>query len=199
MLAWLLFHLIGFSEWHQGVIVTRDNEVLQCEFKMEWRYDALIVREGKGSRLYPAHRIRSFRYYDREKNINRKFTIAESVKKGLRRQRFFEIVADGELQVLRNLKTYRGAYHDKTDYEPNRLISLSEEANAYHYFVRAEGKWYTLRQFRRKVLPSLDPSLLMAGVRKTGADLNSPAALIRLIIQYNRDQAPAEFEAAARK
>ena len=57
--------------WSHGVIVLKDATVVVGE--MQFQSDVVVFRESTTTRIYPAHQVASFRYYDASSNINRHY------------------------------------------------------------------------------------------------------------------------------
>ena len=77
----LLLTAIGFCftvdaseslEWNAGVLVTVDGEVQQGELAFQVS-EIVLLKVADEVTVFPAHKVHSFRYYDLEENINRKF------------------------------------------------------------------------------------------------------------------------------
>src|SRR6186713_1997451 len=59
--------------WFEGSLVLSTCEVLVGEILPPAGYDVVLFEKDNSRMVYPAHKIRSLYFYDRDKNINRKF------------------------------------------------------------------------------------------------------------------------------
>jgi len=125
-------------KWSQGVVVMANGEVRQGELDFQFSEVVLFKAAGEVSVLN-AIKLQSFRYYDQEKNINRKFISRVSGKQAI----FYEVVVYGEVAVLRKPKF--SLFHNREN----------SDRDGYDYFVSFQNNLSNLKQFRTKVYPTL--------------------------------------------
>lgn len=135
-ISWVIY---AQQKLFEGVIVDSREQVIPCKIAVEVAFDALIYQaktDSSVSMVLPAHRVRSFRYFDSRSNINRQFI-------SLHNQsifRFFEVVIFGEAQILRRVK--RGI-------DPNN----ADEGYDYDFYCLFRNELSELKRFEQVVLP----------------------------------------------
>ncbi len=160
-------------EWNAGVLVTVDGEVQQGELAFQVSEIVLFRAAGEVT-VYPANKVRSFRYFDQEENINRKYVSRPSAYG--RNASFYEVIVVGEVSVMRLLKSKRITDRKKSDLDD------------YDYFVLFEGNLIILNQFRNKVYPEL---IARSGqipflIKEHHLNPNQKADAIRIVQLYNK-------------
>jgi hypothetical protein len=161
--------------WFEGSVVLSTCEVLVGKISIKDEHDLILFEQGETRTVYPAHKIRSLYFYDRGRNINRRYL---SLKEdyGVRSiYHLYEIVVTGKVDILRKKKM--SAFSDN----PSELD--------FNYFIRYNDELIALRKFKKKVFPQLrsDPDTRLENfitANKLRADL--PTNAIRIIEYYNR-------------
>jgi hypothetical protein len=176
-----LFLVFPFQEmyasdplWHQGSLVLKSEEVIRGEIAVETDHDVILYRRGNELMVYPAHKVKSFYYYDGDDNVNRKFISVQQTIGAFTTHQFFEVVVYGEVNVLRR----------------QRLLpySIHQEVIDYEYFVQKDEVLLQLRKFKRKVYPQLLVSCeekLTNFVRENKLNLTRSPHVIRIVEYYN--------------
>ena len=191
-----LFMLVGIQgveasdpqelRWQEGVVLLLSDEVVTGEFSLNLRHQLVIRKKNHGTEVIPVHRIRSFRLYDEERNILRKFKVLEE-KKGYRglSKRIFEVVIDGEVAVIRK-RSRDLVPHMGQKYAGNAAIDLNEEAFNYDYFILYQDDIIPLLKFRRKVMLQLSPEerMMVEQFMKTNKLFSSNAADVIVILKF---------------
>ncbi|UII29578.1 hypothetical protein LVD17_14850 [Fulvivirga ulvae] len=188
--------LIGFintagpaEKWYEGSVVTSENEVITGEFSINHEYHSLILKNGEGISVLPSHKVNSFRFYDRDFNINRKYLALTSVNGKLPVRRFYEIVEEGAIHVLRLKKSTSSPYSFENDsYTGNNRISLSDEAYNYSYYLFFKMDLIPLERFGKQVRPLIEAEAdhISLYIDKHKLNVNQPSAVIQLILYYNQ-------------
>lgn len=160
-------------KWNAGVVVLDDGQLRQGELAFQVSEIVLFRTEGKVT-VYTANKIHSFRYYDQEQDINRKFVSRASTFG--RTAIFYEVVVVGEVSIIRKLKTQIIA---------NRKISDKDD---FDYFVLFQNNLFTLGQFRNKVYPGLIAKWgqIIDLIKQRHLNPNQKADAIQIIQLYNK-------------
>jgi len=106
--------------------------------------NVLLVEQNNIRTVYPAHKIKSFYYYDDFSDINRRFISLQDKSTLYNHHKFFEIVVQGEVNVLRRQKT--------------RFLYPSDALD-FTYYVAYRDNVMLLKKFGRKVYPQLKTSM----------------------------------------
>ena len=160
-------------KWNQGVIVMPDGKVRQGELAFQVS-EIVLFRVAGEVTVFPANKIRSFRYYDPEQNINRKFVSRTSSLK--RTSSFYEVVVLGEVSVMRRFNQHVITSREKSDLDD------------YDYFVCLQENLVPLKQFRNKVYPNLltSSSQIEMQIKANHLNPNRQGDAIQIIQLYNK-------------
>lgn len=162
--------------WHEGSVVLSDDTVLSGSISIEPRHDLILFRTAGNPTVYPAHKLKSVYFYDREANLNRRFVSMESKEGVAISTRLFEVVISGEVWILRHQKSVLYSY------QPS-------EARDYNYYCRYDGAFVPLHKFTKKIYPSLmskEHSRLQGFMREKRLQSALDAHAIQIIEYYNR-------------
>lgn len=155
--------------WHNGSVVLKTNEVVVGEVARQG-LQLLLLRNSNGDvSVYPAHKVSSFRFYDKAENINRIFIAAGN--------RYFERVVLGKISVFRIQKFFDQRIRE-------------DEPNAYEYFIEEGKRVCSLKSFRRKYFDRIKEELELQLISHRHLDPNTSHGAVSLIILYNQ-QAPS--------
>ena len=136
------------AQWHEGVIILRNQKVYRGQLHYDRRHDLVLLREGEESSIatLAAQQVASFFYYDSQDNIIHRFrVINQRPYHSYPISTFYEIVADGALQYLRRPV--------RCPAQPPR--SANEHTVAYAYFAYYRSTLVRSHHFERKLLPAL--------------------------------------------
>jgi|SRR5579859_711267 len=156
-----------------GVVVLSDGQVFTGSIYYPQGFDMIFLRTDDGRIALSAAKIQLFRYYDSSAQINRKFI---SIKKDESDSRIYEVVAGGEVAVLRVLKRHAGAVHP-------------DEIDSYDYFTYTKGMLEPIAHFRNKVFPKIledQPIEIQAYVHREGLDPCEMKSALLIIAEFNR-------------
>jgi len=160
-------------KWYDGSVVLTSGDVIVGKMAIEPSLDVLLVQQNDIRSVYPAHKIKSFYYYDESADINRRFTSLRDKSTLHKNHQLFEIVVQGEVSVLRRQKT--------------RFLNPSDALD-FTYYVTYRDEVMLLKKFGRKVYPQLKSSMArledFVGSNHLGAYNSSNS--IRIIEYYNR-------------
>jgi len=160
--------------WFEGSLVLSTCEVLVGEILPPAGYDVVLFEKDNSRMVYPAHKIRSLYFYDRDKNINRKFITVKDDDGVRSSHRLYEVVIAGTVDVLRRKK--------------EMSFSGQTEPLDFNYYVRCNNELTQLKKFRRKVYPQLQSQAddrLENFVASNKLRTNLPDNALRIIEYYN--------------
>lgn len=130
--------------WYEGTLVLKSNEVLEGEISYQSAYDVIFFRISDIVEVIPAHKIKSFAYYD-EQAYRRNFVSVLKTKGASRRYEIFEIILQGEISVFRKHHSY--------------ITHLSEVNNPpeveYEYFAYYNNEFIAMYRFKSKLYSKL--------------------------------------------
>jgi hypothetical protein len=174
--ALLVVHLVNAQEkWSDGVAVLNNGEVITGKFA--YNHDVLLSKAGDHVDVLPSLKVKSFRFYDIQTNVNRHFVSLASSKNLFSTPYFYEVVVWGNTSVVRKQRHI-------VDYQ-----SKNKEADHFDYFVLINRELIPLRKFRTKVYPRLlflASFPLMEWVTQHKLNPNHQADAIRIIQQANK-------------
>jgi hypothetical protein len=160
-------------KWNAGVVVLADGSVLQGQLSLE--KEVVLFTSGGEMTVFTAHKLKSFRYYDKEANINRKFISIQPSNTQTRH--FYEFVVVGEVSVLRKFKSNMFNIHPQSDkYD-------------FDYYIRFQNELYNISQFRKKIYPELVSkagSSLLSLLTDKNLNANSNADAIQIAELFNK-------------
>lgn len=185
----LLFFAFGSNaqslNWHEGAIVLSSGKVITGNMSIEPMHDLVLLKSDGKSTVYPAHKIRSLYFYDRNANINRRFIVIYEKQAFISRSLLYEVVLQGAITVLRRQQSRSRHPSDATD---------------FIYYCKQDDGLTSLHRFSRKICPQLlngDDERLNSFIRKNHLFAASDANLIRIIEYYNHltvtDEALAKY------
>gem|GEM_PF-6563969 len=153
----------------QGSVVFRDGSVYAGPFLFA-DYDdvVLIPRRDSSMMVMMPHNLHKIFFFDSTLRLNRKFIVIQ--QKG--QQQMLEIVVDGPLSVLREVK--------------GRHVRPDAHAEGYTYFVYDGSELNTLHGFNRLYVSYAErfPALRRIAERENLVSYQ-PAHMIRLVILIN--------------
>jgi hypothetical protein len=166
--------------WHKGSVVLADHdEVITGEISLESTHDLILFRTSESVTVYPAHKLKSFQYYDAETNINRKFVSLKDNHGVVRSHHLYEYVLRGAFSVLRKVKG--GLIKGGGPYS---------EQNDFDYYVFHKNELVSLSKFRTHIYPqmlNLNRDEILSYVHHNNLDLNLPANAIIVIKYFNTE------------
>ncbi len=169
-------------KWFEGSVVLTSGDVIVGKMVIEPSLDVLLVQQENARIVYPAHKIKSFYYYDESSDINRRFVSLRDKSTLHNHNQLFEIVLQGEVNVLRRQKT--------------RSLKPSDALD-FTYYVTYQDDVMLLKKFGKKVYPQLVSTMerlddfVVSNHLRAYDDSNS----IRIIEYYNRQLRAEVFTA----
>ncbi len=158
--------------WHQGSMVLKSNEVFAGDIQVHLDFNTLVFRSAENLSVYAASKVKSFRLYDKERNVNRQFIVLNDFEN--KKPLFYELVVQGDWKVVRKL---------------NRTHDLNpDDKNDYVYFIYNKDTLIPIRHFKRKIFPDFIRARpdLYAWVKEARLDLNQKQNAVVIVLQYNR-------------
>jgi hypothetical protein len=128
-------------KWYQGKVILITNEVVNAEISRAPLETLLLRVDGKHSVL-PAHKVKSYYYYDEDKDINRRFDSYVQYYNNIPLVSFYECVVSGEWSVWRRQKIHRPVIEEK-------------RMDAFSYYVKHNERMVPLRFFKKELYPVL--------------------------------------------
>ena len=179
-------------EWHDGSIVTSSGQVLVGKFAIVYDYETILFKKKRGHKVIPAFKITSFRYFDSEKNINRKFIVVARKKRQKLHHEFFEIVSQGEIEVVRRrYKRYQLLQEPKTEdlmFSSKEDKEMYEEVTGHDYYTIWKNELVPIVHFQYKLLPEIidqHEGKLQEFIEISELDLTRLGDCVRVVSFYN--------------
>jgi hypothetical protein len=160
-------------QWWEGTVVSSESEVVTGEISYDLLNDLLLFRSSGETIVLPAHKIQLFRFYDRPKNINRQFI---SLEEQHRVFRFYEIVVQGKMKVMRQAKLFAPLF-------------ANHEIDDYNYFIYCDGQIIPIQKFRTRVYPELlkqHSTEMNSFVEHEHLNINDMRSAILIIKAFNK-------------
>jgi hypothetical protein len=179
VIAFLFFCMgteIFGQEWYKGTVTLTNQKVIPGEIAYWAGRDAIFLKSGDATVVFPAFRIRSFSFYDDEAEGERRFvTLLDSIGAATMYQ-FYEVVLEGPISVLRQQHAF--------------WYSLHLETIDFDYFVMMDERLIPMSKFRRHVYPSLKRSSasIRDFARQNRINLFSINDTVELIEYYNNER-----------
>ncbi len=162
-------------EWREGVVVLSDDRVINGFIHHAKGFDLIFFRTEEEKIVLTADKVQLFRYYDSAADINRKFV---SEKKNTWGFQFYEVVINGEVSVLRELRRYADKVHP-------------DEIESYNYFTCINGLLEPMIYFRNRVFRKLleeRTSEIQTYVHSNRLNPNEMRSALLIIKEFNRIQ-----------
>lgn len=129
------------EEWYQGSVVLKSKSVLRGEVSVRHGYDVVFFRVSDQISVIPAFKIAYINLFDEALQAERRFVSLNIGVGASHAFKFFELLVDGEVTILRRELTVWYSLHlDLTDFE---------------YFVLYDEEIMELHKFRKKIYPTL--------------------------------------------
>jgi hypothetical protein len=131
-------------KWYDGSVVLTTGGVIIGKMVVEPALNVLLVQQNNVRTVYPAHKIKSLYYYDDSSDINRRYISLRDKSTLYNHYQLFEIVVQGEVDVLRKQETKSRNPSDALDFT---------------YYVSYRDDVMLLKKFGKKVYPHLKSSM----------------------------------------
>lgn len=173
----IVIHLsmaVRADDWYPGSLVLKSGKVLRGQISVNYEHDVVLFRLGHEDMVYPAHKVRSFSITDAQAEAKRSFISLQISIGAATTFRFYEIILEGKMSVLRRQRVVWYSVH------------LDEDT--FDYFVHNGRDVTPMQIFKRKVLPGMlraSETQLATYVREQHLSKHRLPHLIRIINQYN--------------
>jgi hypothetical protein len=177
---------VAAQEWYQGTIVLKSEKILQGELSPQTDHDAVFLRNGDAVMVYPAHKLKSFHFFDSSASVARKFVALEVLLGVASAHQIYELVVEGEINVLRK--------------ERSMWYSVYAEALDFDYYILLDDQFIPISKFKRKVYPSLlqNSKNLKKFVHDNTLAARRATDVVKIIEYYNRDRVLSHGVASSR-
>jgi hypothetical protein len=144
-ICFLLFNFQNLTaqslKWFEGSLVLSNCKVLVGKIALEPQHDLILFDDGISRDVYPAFRLKSFYFYDREADVNRRYISMQQKNNVRTAYQLYEVVVTGQVEVLRRQKE-------------NSVLVGSTELN-FNYYIKYNESITPLKKFGRKVFPKM--------------------------------------------
>ncbi|GAB3992935.1 hypothetical protein GCM10028807_26920 [Spirosoma daeguense] len=178
--------------WQSGKIVLQDNTVLEGDLVYNWLVETVQLRQPDGRiRLFTTYQVRQFSWFDIELNKRRDFmALTNAASKETETSRFYEVIMDGPLAVVRKLKRPRGLWKRAISHPIhfNDQVTLAQNTDLFDYYVHDAGKLLSLDRYYTDVYKPLMTTYAQQIQQYTiGHNINDRVLLGRLLLisHYN--------------
>jgi hypothetical protein len=142
--------------WFEGTIVFDDLQVLEGLVSYDEQREVICFKKHEQVQAFSAAQVRNFRFFDTEMRILRRFETKKIYQEqdNYISKAFFEIVLDGEIEVVRRAKKTRHSVDNNSRIKTHIEIA-QDQIRGYDYYIYFEGVVLELRNFKREILPLL--------------------------------------------
>lgn len=143
------FPQAGF--WCTGRVTLENDVVLEGEISYDLKFEALQIKTGNLVRTYTAENIVVFEIFDPIKYRHRKYVAVDHVMdEGYKRKTFFEVLAEGEVTILRKSKYVRRPRVTEDFRAPHIYLNA---VCRHTYYVYQENSFTEIENFQSQVIP----------------------------------------------
>lgn len=143
------FPQAGF--WCTGRVTLENDIVLEGDISYDLKFEALQVKTGNVTRTFTAENIAVFEIFDPIKYRHRKYIAVDHLlTEGYQRKTFFEVLADGEITILRKSRYLRRPRITEDFRAPH--VYLNSVCRHTYYLYQA-GKFTEIEDFHSQILP----------------------------------------------
>lgn len=175
--------------WHPGELVLNNGIEVSGELNFNWKAEVVQCRQGTIIKAYSANQVYTFRYYDDQQSVIRRFvTIDYLGKAGRRHPRILEEVVSGSLRVYRELRFVPEFVKVVSLKNYGMDDGLVNDIDNFSYLVMADEEMVPLPVFYRTRWPRLQAAFevdLKRYARNSQADTAHTLGQLRLISLYN--------------
>ncbi len=140
--------------WCNGRIELDNGELLEGEINYDLKFEVIQIRTNGMLRAFTAENVVHFSLFDPVKYRQRDYVSLEyEVSEAYKRKTFFEVVADGNLTVLRKSRYVRRPRITEDNRAPHIYLN---NVCRHSYFVVKDQKWTEIDNFKTTVLSWMD-------------------------------------------
>lgn len=141
------------GNWHEGIIILENDRIVRGELRYDYANDLIMCRNEGKIQTFGPHQAVSFRFYEKDINLLRKFKVYEFAQNSFYKQKaFFEMVVDGDVKYVRKRNQF-ALYQPRDGFLMYRKPSVHEVA--FDYYVMVDNELIKARKFKKEVLPRL--------------------------------------------
>ena len=209
----LLAILVGFSPahsqsrpvnyvWQQGSLVLNNGLELSGAVCYDPVTEVVQLRTEAMVKAFTARQVRSFRYLEPAFGMIREFAVQDfNPRSSYPRRTFFEVVLKGPLTLLRRHNRFREFIH-ATEQQANGRPGFFDYVTGFTYYVRTEGRFLGIKQFKKEILPLMTKDCneeIQRMIEKRNLKLFQLDNQVWLINYYNFLKGPLNPDADERK
>ena len=143
------------AQWYEGTVMLNNRESLVGTMSFHGAEDLVRVKEGEKIKVYTAYQVNAVEYYDAALDVARRIESKQVIEEnGRTYRRFFEVVLEGGINVVRRPTQHIGPQR-KVDTYRSREDILLEQVNGYEYYTYIAGHLQKIKHFRAQLLPLL--------------------------------------------
>jgi hypothetical protein len=169
----------GKLVWHKGsVVLAAGDQVITGEISLAPAREGIYFRTGESLIIYPAHKLKSFRFYDAEASINRSFVSLRDTHGVVRKHHLYEYVVPGIFSVVKSVA------ENLVNHNTNR------GQGDFDYYIFYKNSLVGISKFRTHVFPemlSANRDEVLSYVHGNNLDLNLPGSAIMIIKYFNTE------------
>ncbi|MEM9674185.1 MAG: hypothetical protein AAF992_16455 [Bacteroidota bacterium] len=172
--------------WCTGRVTLENDVVLEGDISYDLKFEALQVKTGNVTRTFTAENITVFEMFDPIKYRHRKYVAVDHIMdEGYKRKTFFEVLADGEITILRKSRYLRRPRITEDFRAPH--IYLNAVCRHTYYIYQGE-QFAEIEDFKSQVLPLMQSHRKKVDdyVRRCELKLQEIHEQMRVVILYNQ-------------
>lgn len=141
----------NYGLWCNGQITLENGEVIEGEINYDLKFEVIQIRDNGIVRAFTAEGVAYFTMFDPINYRQRDYiSLEHQVNFGYKRKTFFEIVAEGNITILRRSKYIRRPRITEDYRAPH--IYLNAVCKHSYYAIRKK-EWVEINDFEAQVLP----------------------------------------------
>lgn len=176
----------NYGLWCNGQVTLENGEVIEGEINYDLKFEVIQIRDNGIVRAFTAEGVSYFTMFDPIHYQQRDYVSLEhQLDFGYKRKAFFEIVAEGQITILRNSKYIRRPRITEDYRAPH--IYLNAVCRHSYFALRGE-EWVEIRDFEAQVLPWMNDfdQEIDHYIETTKLKLKYVQAQMRVVNLYNQ-------------
>lgn len=177
---------MNYGSWCNGQITLENGEVIEGEINYDLKFEVIQIRDNGIVRAFTAEGVAYFTMFDHIKSRPRNFiSLEHQVGFGYERKTFFEIVAEGNITVLRKSKYIRRPRITENYRAPHIYLNV---VCKHSYFALRGKEWVEIINFEAQVLPWMNDFEQEVGhyVKKGRLKLKDVHEQMQVVTLYNQ-------------
>lgn len=141
----------NYGLWCNGRLTLEDGEVIEGEINYDLKFEVVQIRDNGITRAFTAQSVLQFTLFDPIKFRQRDFiAIEHQLTSGYERKAFFEVLANGQITVLRKSKYIRRPRITEDYRAPHIYMNA---VCKHSYFAVKSKELVEIKNFEEQVLP----------------------------------------------